>query len=258
MLGGMSTVRVNLRAPSAEIFAARMQGLSRRGVDRALRSAVTFVAKDYSAHKTGRIADDIDRPRSFSKRAYNWDGASRSSREIEARTYVRPKQEAYFKYLEDGGEKTRSRGRKGGPISIKPEFQDRFGGGWGKGGLQRKFLARSEAKMRSGAGKDARGAWRPGTKLYDVFTLRTRDGETLTGIWQKTKQGRKAKGIRGGEGRGNPRWKTRLIVGFIDRGDYDQPRLNFKKDAQTFGNQKLPRTAKRLLDREIQKATRGR
>lgn len=251
----MSQIRVNLRAPSVEIFAARMQGLSKQGVDRALRSAVTFVAKDYAAHKTGRIDDDIDRPRSFSKRAYNWDGARRNSREIEARAYVRPKQEAYFKYLEDGGTKSRSRGRKGGPISIKPEFQDRFGGGWGKGGLQRKFLAKSEAKIQSGTGKDAKGRWRTGTKLYDVFTIQTRQGETLTGIWQKTKLAKaQRKGRKGGAA--NPGWKTRLIVGFLDRGDYDQPRLNFKKDAQTFGRERLPRTAKRLLDREIAKSQR--
>lgn len=258
------SISVSLRAPAADIFAARMQGLSEKGVERALRSTVTFVAKDYAAYKADRITQDIDRPRAFSKRAYSWDGANRSSSVIEARAYVRPKQAKYFDWLEYGGTKRRKRGSKGGPVSIKPQFQDRFGGGWGQGGFRRKWLDKTAAKLSAGAGKTSKGEYRVGTKLFSVFTLEDKlgyHGHPVTGIWMKVKLSRAQRVARRGRsgvhfgGKMNAGWKTYLVVGFLREGEYDKPNLNFRKDALSFGQSKLPRTAKRLLDREIEKAS---
>jgi len=244
---------VDIKAPQAQIYSAKLRGLSDRGVERALKSAVTFVAKDYTKLKADKITQDIDRPRSFSKRAYNWDGAKSGSREISARSYVRPKQARYLAINEFGGTRNRQSGR-GGPISIKADMADRYGGGWGKDGFKRRWLDKSAAKIASGAGRRKDGTYRVGTKMFAAFKIGDK-----AGIWMKvklskaeTKARRNQPGKRFG-GTMNAGWKTYLVVGFLKTANYDNPSLNFRKDALSFGTAQLPRTAKRLLDREIEK-----
>lgn len=225
------------------ILAARLRGLSDEGVVRAMSSALTFIAKDYAAAKRRSVDRDIDRPTRFTKLGYDWDGARINSGRLESRAFVRPKQAEYLKWAEFGGEKRRSIGVKGGPVSIRPGFQDRYGGGWGRDGFKKKWLNRSSAR----AANPPAGGYRGGTKLYRVFSLNTGGGTPVTGIWQLTKQSRASRAASGKS------WKTRLIVKFEEKGTYDNPRLHFRRDGKSFAQARLPRLAQRMLDRELQR-----
>jgi len=257
-------MHIDIKVPKMAIYAARMRGLSDAGVTRALASALTFTAKDYVEAKRGRIERDIDRPHAFTKRAYNWDGVDRKSGELEARAFVRPNQAKYLEWTEFGGVKNKAIGQKGGPVNIRKSFQDRYGGGWGRAGFSRKWLNKSKARSGAKTGKD--GGYAAGTKLYRIFTLTNRGGKSedasVSGIWELTKLSKStAKGRRGMPGQWfggglKAKWKTRLIVKFNEKADYDKPRLNFRRDGMRFGRDKLPKTAMRLLDRELAKLGR--
>jgi len=256
-------IHIQMKAPKFAILAARARGLSEQGVERAIASSLTFIAKDYAAEKLRTIDKDIDRPRPFSRNAYSWDGVPRGKNvELISRAYVRPKQASYLELPEFGGEKEHKTGEKDGPVWIKDDYKDKFGGGWGKQGFQRKWLSKTGKKM-STAKRGKNNAYAAGTKLYRVFTMKDRLGKwggDVTGIWELTKL---AKGSQGSGRRKAPHfgpnlkksWKTFLIVAFIKRGEYDDPHLNFRKDGMRFGQEKLPKMAQRLLDRELAKLT---
>lgn len=234
-------MRVNVNSKGDKALGALMSNISSQAVIRAARSGVTFVAKDYASHKTSRIESDIDRPRAFTKRAFTWQGADRNSNDISARAYVRPIQAKYLELPEFGGTKDRAKGERA--YGIREDRKDRYGGGWGSKGFQRKWLNRTKAKVLSGKGKTKTGRWRSGTKLHYYMTLKFNGGDH-TGIWEKTKT--------------TTGWKLQRIVKPLEKAEYDNPRLNFRKDALEFGKTRLPKTINRLLSNEIKKARRKR
>jgi hypothetical protein len=259
----MSFVTVTVKSPKMAILAARMRGLSEREVEKAIASALTYGAKDYVEYKKGRIDQDIDRPRTFTRGAYDWDGVKRGQPVLESRAYVRPKQAEYLEYPEYGGVKKHKAGEKDGPAAIAASEKDQYGGGYGKGGWQRKWLSKTPKRVAKfkGSGKSAYPA---GTKLYRIFKLKNHGGQArfpeVDGIWELTKLSKAVtKGRRGLPGKWfggklKYRWKTKLIVRFSKEADYNNPRLHFKKDGMRFGKEKIPQKAIRLIDAAVERA----
>lgn len=219
---------VEVRIPALGRLIRACSTLADREVERALRSAVTFTAKDYTAAKTGRMERDIDRPRSFTRRAYDWDGARRTG-PIEARSFVKPKQAAYLRLMERGG--IRVDNGRGGPIGVADEFKDAYGGL--KASKARRALATKGKRVR-----------------YARFTITTKAGKRVRALWKVTKVSKRAlkRARKADPTAARTRLKAMAVYGRVAR--YNAT-LGFERDGLTYGKRHLRATMNRLLERRI-------
>lgn len=242
-----SPVTVTFNPVALRAFAVAMGTMGRTAFDRSQRKTVTFIAKDYMKFKLGKVERDIDRPTRFTKIGYDWDGAPRSG-PIVARTFVKDRQSRYLDIIETGG--IRRSGPKRGPIGIKPGFEDRFGGMYGRQGMRNRYLNRSAVP--TGVGANGRPTYKTGARKYVLMKLRDRrTGEVLEGVFEKRKMGKKTTKQRRKGGKSS--WRTRLIISFKDSATY-RPQLGFGRDAHTYARSRFPNMAKRLFEQELRKA----
>lgn len=231
------SVDIRVEARGLREFARTMGQMGERAFDRSQRRAVSFMAKDYSAWKMARIATDIDRPTTFTRRAYDWDRAQ-SSGDIVARSFVRPTQSRYLLLTETGGVR-RTRGNSG-PVGLKPRIADRFGGLYGRSGIRRRFLDRS-----------ATAPYATGDRVYTILRMRDRrTGKMLDGVFEKRKMGKRTTGRRRRAGKSS--WRTRLIISFMPSARY-RPRLAFARDARRYSATRFPALATRLFNDELRR-----
>ncbi len=219
---------VEVRIPALGRLIRACSTLSDREVERALRSAVTFTAKDYTAAKSGRIDSDIDRPRSFTRRAYDWDGA-RPTGPIEARSFVKRRQADYLRLMERGG--TRVDNGRSGPLGVTNEFEDSYGG----------LNVGKARRARASKGKRVR---------YARFTITSKTGRRVRALWQVTKVSKRAlKRARKNDPRASrTRLKAMIVYGRVAR--YNAT-LGFERDGLAYGKRHLRATMNRLLERRI-------
>lgn len=243
---------IRLEARGLREFARAMGTIGDKAFDRSQRKAVTFIAKDYARFKTGRIATDIDRPRPFTKRAYDWDGSPRTG-DIFSRAFVRPKQAKYLDIVETGG--TRRHDGSTGPVGILPRVADRFGGLFGQGGIKRRFFDRQSRPTATSPSGGSR--YRIGAKRYAILDLRTSRGR-LYGVFEKKKRSKgRVPNSRGRLVSAGSYWQTSLIVRFVDKATY-KPKLNFRRDAGVYARQRFPALSLRLFNDELNRARSGR
>lgn len=251
MVTGMaSSTSISVRVLGLREFAMAMGRMGEVAFDRSQRKAVTFIAKDYHKFKKGKISTDVDRPAPFTKRGYDWDGASRSG-SIQSRAFVRERQSEYMELMETGG--IRRKFGKNGPVIPKPNVTDRFGGLYGAKGMRKRFLNRSATP--SGVGSNGRPTYAVGAKVYRILTITDRrTGKQLHGVFEKRKMG--ARSARRLVRAGKNSWRTRLIILFQQQARY-KPKLGFAKDAKTYARDRFPRLAWRLFNEELARQ-RGR
>lgn len=245
----MASTDIRVSVTGLREFAWAMDRMGRRAYYRSQRKAVTFIAKDYSRFKTSKVAQDIDRPTRFTRRAYDWDG-DRRQREIFSRAFVRPKQARYLGIVETGGVRQRAPGGAG-PLGPKRDVTDRFGGLYGRSGLKRRFFDRASQPLSTTSGGSPR--YRVGAKRYAVLNLQTARGQ-IHGIIEKKKMSNgRSRDRRGRFVSGQRYWRTRLIARFMDRATY-KPQLGFARDARTYARQRFPALSLRLFNEELRRA----
>lgn len=215
----MVTLRIN-----AVGLAQLSQGLNRLSqgqFDKAVKNGVTRTARKYVEAKRATIEQDIDRPKAFTKKAYDYDKADVHG---VARVFVRPKQAEYLTPMEFGSTVTKSGKRR--PYSVGAKAADRFGGLHGHQGIQKKFLnrsARAAAKVQTRMAAGGKG-YRNGAKQY--FVRKLSGGRVAGGLFVRTKI--------------NGKWKTEMLAAMLNRAKY-RPLLNFRRDAQIFGQRNFVR-----------------
>lgn len=242
-------VSITLNVRGLRAFASAMGEMGNRAFDRSQRKAVTFIAKDYRKVKKGRVASDIDRPNTFTRNAYDFDGAPRTG-PIVSRAFVKTRQSEYLDIVESGG--TRRKVGKNRPIGIKPQFQDRFGGAFGAKGIQRRFIDRSARP--SGIGANGRPTYKTGDRKYVVLKLQTATGP-LSGVFEKRKMGKATTRQRVRAGKSG--WRTRMIISFKTQARY-QPQLGFGRDARSYSRTRFPALSNRLFNEELTRLLRNR
>lgn len=241
-----SSVDIRVGVIGLREFAAAMGTLGNRTYDRSQRKAVTELAKGYHRFKTGKVAQDIDRPTPFTRRAFDWDRSPRTS-DIYSRAFVRPKQAKYLGIIEEGG--VRRHTGDAGPSRPKPNVTDRFGGLYGSGGIKKRFFDRASLPTGTVGGQPR---YATGARRFAILKLRDgRTGQQLYGVFEKRKMGKKTTKAR--RVAGKSAWRTRLIVRFFDHATY-QPQLHFVDDARTYARQRFPALSLRLFNEELRRA----
>lgn len=220
-------VSLRISAPQLLSMSQRLTRLSQSQFDKAVKDGTTRTARKFVEIKKAKIEQDVDRPTAFTKRAYDYDKADANGR---ARVFVRTKQSEYLSQMEFGAT-VRARGKRR-PYSISDSVKDRYGGLFGSKGIQRRIMSRNTAaenrrQARIAAGKS--GALRNGAKHYFVDKIKGKKG-----VFLRTKRS-------GG-------WDLKMLVRFLDSATY-RPTLNFRSDANEFGQRFFGRFVNDEVDR---------
>lgn len=241
----MASSTVTLNVLGLREFAAWMGEMGNKAFDRSQRKAVTFLAKDYRKFKSGRIAQDIDRPTPFTRRAYDFDGALRTG-PIYSRAFVREKQSRYLQLVEEGG--TRTRRGKNSPLMPKAGFDDRYGGVYGSTGIRDRYLRKGNSP--SSFTPSGKPRYKTGDRRYVILRLNSGGGQ-LFGVFEKRKMGKATTRTRLAAGKSS--WRTRMIIWFREQATY-RPQLHFQRDARIYARNRFPMLSLRLFNEELRRA----